>query len=286
VRHCADRGEAELYGLVLSARGIENTILAEDRGFSVRVASGEAERATAEIEAYDAENQRRPVDTKAAVRAPPDITLVLIYWAILLFFFAAVRRDAFAVAWLDIGSAQMGSIRAGEWWRTVTALFLHVSGIHLLSNLIFGTLFLLLLTQVLGAGLTALAVVAAGAFGNLLDALVRPSFHVAIGASTAVFAAIGLAAAMRQNWRVGHGFRQLRDWAPLAGGVMLLAFLGFSGEQTDIVAHVFGFAVGVGGGALLAWLDRAWPENQAVQRRAGWAAAAIVALAWLCAMLT
>ena len=75
VRHCADRGEAELYGLVLSARGIENTILAEDGGFSVRVASEEAERARAEVDAYDAENQRRPADTKPAITTSPRQTI-------------------------------------------------------------------------------------------------------------------------------------------------------------------------------------------------------------------
>jgi hypothetical protein len=36
----------------------------------------------------------------------------------------------------------MGLIHSGEWWRTITALFLHANGAHLLNNLVFGTLFL------------------------------------------------------------------------------------------------------------------------------------------------
>ena len=39
-------------------------------------------------------------------------------------------------------------------------------------------------------------------------------------------------------WRGG-----VRRWAPLGGGIMLLVFLGFSGERTDIGAHVAGFAM-------------------------------------------
>ena len=150
-------------------------------------------------------------------------------------------------------------------WRTVTALFLHGSGTHLLSNLVFGTVFLLLLSRILGPGMTALAVVAAGAAGNALNALVRPAIHTSIGASTAMFAAVGLLAALRQNWRAGRMSAGLRDWVPLAGGVMLLALLGFSEGQTDILAHVFGFASGVCAGSLLAWLDRPWPEDRPAQ---------------------
>ena len=164
------------------------------------------------------------------------------------------------------------------------------NGTHLLSNLAFGTVFLLLLSQVLGPevlgpGVTSLAVVAAGAAGNALNALVRPEFHTSIGASTAIFAAIGLLAALRQKWQPGRMSPSFRDWIPLAGGVMLLALLGFSEEQTDVLAHVFGFASGVWVGSLLGWWDRRWPGDQPVQRKSAWAAGAIVALAWFFAIL-
>src|SRR5206468_8994785 len=47
----------------------------------------------------------------------------------------------------------------------------------------------------------------------------------------------------RLNRRGGRMFSTLRDWAPIAGGIMLLAFLGFGDRQTDILAHVFGLPV-------------------------------------------
>ena len=285
VRRCAERSQAELYALVLSAKGIESVIVQDADAFSLLIAPEDADQAEEELTAHDSENQGNRPRGNGSVRAPPNIEILLVYWAVLLFFFAAARRDALSVQWLEIGSAQAGSIRAGEWWRTVTALFLHVSGTHLLSNLAFGTVFLLLLSQVLGPGMTSLAVVAAGAAGNALNALVRPEFHTSIGASTAIFAAVGLLAALRQKWRPGRMSSSLRDWVPLAGGVMLLALLGFSEGQTDILAHVFGFASGVGVGALLAWRDRRWPEDRPAQLKSAWAAGAIVALAWLCAVL-
>ena len=285
VRRCAERGQAELYALVLSAKDIEVVIVRDADGFTLLVAPEDAGQAEEELTAYDSENRGQPTVRKRVSLAPPNIDILLVYWAVLLFFFAAARHDALSVQWLEIGSAQTGLIRAGEWWRTVTALFLHVSGTHLLSNLAFGTVFLLLLSEVLGPGMTALAVVAAGAAGNVLNALVRPAFDTSIGASTAIFAAVGLLAALRQNWRPGHMSLSPRDWVPLAGGVMLLAFLGFSEGQTDILAHVFGFVSGVCVGSLFAWLDRRWPEDRPAQVKSAWAAGGIVVFAWLCAVL-
>ena len=68
--------------------------------------------------------------------------------------------------------------------------------------------------------------------------------HTAIGASTALFGALGiLTAHARRVW--GLQLRTgLRRWAPLGAGVMLLAYLGFGGDRTDVGAHVAGFAVG------------------------------------------
>jgi membrane associated rhomboid family serine protease len=145
--------------------------------------------------------------------------------------------------------------------------------------------FLLLLSQVTGAGVAALAVVAAGAAGNAMNALVQPGDHSSIGASTAVFAAIGLLAALRQSGRTSRRSSRLRDWAPLAGGVMLLALLGFGEGQTDILAHVFGFAAGVCAGLLPLWRDRDWAADRRAQHVAGWLASGFVAVAWLCAIL-
>jgi rhomboid protease GluP len=284
VRRCAERGQAALYALVLSAKGMESVIVQGTDGFSLLVPRDVAGQANEELTAYDLENQGERTQKKRGGRAPPNIEILLAYWAVLLFFFSAARHDALSVPWLEIGAAQVGLIRAGELWRTVTALFLHIDGTHLLSSLAFGTVFLLLLSQALGPGMTALAVVAAGAAGNMLNALVRPTLHTSIGASTAIFAAVGLLAALRQNWRSGLSSSP-RDWIPLAAGVMLLALLGFSEGQIDILSHVFGFASGVCLGALLARLDRRWPENRLAQQVSAWAAGGIVALAWLCAIL-
>ena len=85
--------------------------------------------------------------------------------------------------------------------------------------------------------------------------------------------------------RPGHGIG-LRQWAPLAAGVTLLAFLGFSGERTDVLAHILGFAAGVGAGFGLArYPIGTWPADRAMQWTTGAIAAGVLALAWLAAVM-
>src|SRR5680860_1412955 len=244
LRHCNNRRQAEQYALVLSAMGMSSSIAPEGEVVTLYVALEDAARANEELTAYDKENNRRPPGRALGRSAFPRIEVAMTYWAVLLFFFAAARRDAFSLDWFGQGSAQAGYMLNGEWWRAVTALCLHVSADHLLANLIFGTLFLLLLAQVTGAGVAWLSMITAGAAGNAINALVHSPAHTSIGASTAIFAGIGLLAAFQQLRRPERAISSLRRWVPVAGGAMLLVFLGLSGEKTDILGHVLGFCSG------------------------------------------
>ena len=100
------------------------------------------------------------------------------------------------------------------------------------------------LSRLLGSGRAWFLVLCAGSLGNFLNALVQSPDHRSIGASTAVFGAVGLLATInmfhfRSNLR--------RSWSmPIAAALGLLALLGASGENTDIGAHLFGFIAGIG----------------------------------------
>jgi rhomboid protease GluP len=135
-----------------------------------------------------------------------------------------------------------------------------------------------------GSGLGWLAILLAGAAGNLLNALIQSGGHTAIGASTAVFAAVGILSGVmlrRKRYRHAPG---LRRWAPLAGGLMLLVYLGLGGERTDIGGHVAGFAVGVVAGVMLAQVRDRLPQSARAQRVFGAAAALLFATAWAFAL--
>ncbi len=278
------REDVDQLALVLVAVGMKALVGPAEGGFGVFVEEEDVARARAELAAYDAENARSapPVPRN---EEKPRFEAAMVYWAVLLFFFAAQRNGAFSVDWLRAGAAQAGLMGEGEWWRAVTALTLHVSSTHLLGNLVFGTFFSLQLARITGSGLAWLAMLIAGTAGNVINAVVQSPNHTSIGASTALFAGIGMLAALRQSEKTGKTVaKTMRAWAPLAGGFMLLAFLGFSGERTDIFAHIFGFAAGLGGGWWLGRKDRDWRTSDRFQMQCAAAAAWILFIAWMLAI--
>jgi rhomboid protease GluP len=284
VRRCDNPRQAEQYALVLAAMGVPSSLEREGNFTSLYVAHKDVAKANHELTAYDSENHKRLSETKLLHPPLPRLEIAIAYWAVLLFFFAAASNNVFSFDWVGEGAAQAGTMIRGEWWRTVTALSLHVSTTHLLGNLVFGTAFLLLLTQVTGAGVAYLAMVAGGAAGNAINALVQLPTHTSIGASTAIFAGLGLLATLQQIRRASHSFFTLRDGAPLVGGIALLAFLGFSGENTDILAHVLGFGSGIATGWVLTRWNHDWPANRSLQWKCASTAGVIMAGAWFAAI--
>ena len=285
VRRCAMRHQAEQYALVLAAMGMRSSIAMDGEFFVLSVGYRDAARASYELAAYDRENHEAIPRRDKPLPTPPRLEVALLYWAVLLFFFAAARHAAFSVDWLGKGAAQSGLMLGGEWWRAVTALCLHASSVHLLGNLAFGTVFLLLLAQLTGAGVAALSMVVAGTMGNVLSALVQTPQHTSIGASTAIFASLGIIVALRQSMRQGQAVSRLRNWTPVGGGLALLAFLGFSGENTDILAHVMGFGSGLVAGIVLSRWEGDWPSDRGVQWICAGTAALMVVSAWVAAAL-
>ena len=109
------------------------------------------------------------------------------------------------------------------------------------------------------------------------------SAHKSIGASTAVFAALGLIAGF--VWR-GQFMAQDRwsyRYGPIVGGLALLMFTGTGGENTDIGAHLLGFVCGFATGMLLIALGPL-PTDRRAQGFSGGVALALVAAAWLVAL--
>lgn len=187
--------------------------------------------------------------------------------------------------WLEAGKLRAELVRDGEWWRTVTALTLHVDTAHLFGNLVFGVLFGFLLSLSLGSGAAWASIVLCGALGNLLNAWLQSPEHTSIGASTAVFAALGLLAAYQWRVQLRPGERWLRRFAPLGAGLALLALLGAGGERTDVGAHLTGFVCGLGAGWL--WSSRLrvhGPPAPRWQWAMSGAALALVGVAWLVAL--
>jgi membrane associated rhomboid family serine protease len=276
--------DAKQQVLVLAAAGIECHLMGANRDIGVYVASTDVEQAVQELACYERENQFSWLRPRPARLAPHAVDAALAYCAVLLFFFGAARRHALSVDWAAIGAAQASLIRDGAWWRTFTALSLHADVLHLMSNVASGVIFGLFVARLLGSGLAWLTMLMAGALGNALIALVQAPEHTAIGASTGIFGAVGILTGYMWRSRIVPWRGGLRRWAPLGAGIMLLVFLGFSGERTDIGAHVAGFAVGGVMGFILAPAADRLENNSRVQWASGALACGLFFLAWLLAL--
>ncbi len=266
------------WALVLAAEGLEPRIVRDELGWSVFVGADQAPRAEAALAAYLREN-RRPA---AAARHPSwegDAPLLVglgLAAGLLLFHFATGAADA-GSAWFERGAAT-ARIASGEPWRAVTALTLHADASHALANAAAGALLFPLWLRVLGPGVGAALLLCAGVLGNALNAWLQAPGHVSVGASTAVFGAVGLLAGVAALRRAGAARGRRRRFVAGAAGLALLAMLGTGGERTDLWAHAFGLLAGAALGAGAAAFLRA-PPPLAAQ----WALGALSVVALLSA---
>jgi membrane associated rhomboid family serine protease len=266
--------EADDRVLVLQSEGLDALARRAPEGWLVDTPAADAERARALLAAWERENRPVPAPALPPLQPFPWNAAALLSLALLAFFAATGPRDG-ASDWFARGAAEAPRIRSGEWWRAVTALTLHADAGHLLGNLIAGTLFGGSLARRFGGGVALALLVAAGTLGNLANAWRHSRAHSSVGASTAVFAAVGaLAADALVQKRIPRGGRL----APLGAGLGILAMLGTS-ERADVWAHVFGLAAGAALGLPLARAAAA-PLAAAWQRLAGALAIGAVCGAW------
>jgi membrane associated rhomboid family serine protease len=280
----SEQRAAEL-GLVLTALGIEHQRQAGGAGWEIWVPAARAGEASGELAQYVDEN-RRAIGQRSVEEVGGALPGVAAYVAILVAVFACVHASAWYLDWYGAGRLEAGSVVRGEWWRTITALTVHLELDHLGGNLAFGSFFGYFVGRHLGRGVGWFAIVASGAVANALNAIVQAPGHRSIGASTAVFAALGLLTAY--TWR--RGFMRETPWrgriAPIIAGIGLLAFTGTAGENTDLTAHLFGFMAGFGAGLALArWARIDWLRSRRRQAVYAGAALAAVAAAWAWGLL-
>jgi rhomboid protease GluP len=274
--HCAERA------FVLHAVGVESHVAPDGAGWALLVQAADAAAAAAQIRRYDLENPPRPRPVGAEPTEHGAGYGALAYACVVLLVAYLAGRGALGADWLQAGALSGRAIHGGEPWRALTALTLHLDVAHLLSNLGFGVVFGLLAGQILGPGVAWLTILTAAAAANLVDAATAPATHVSVGASTAVFATLGLLAAYEWRRRAGAPERRARRWAPVVAGVFLLAFTGTGEGNTDVLAHLAGFATGALAGIVHA--ARRWPRGPRVQLWAGTVALSAIVGAWVIAL--
>lgn len=268
---------------VLESQRIPYRLRGAAGSWRLEVLGGNYFRARRELVAYERERAffaaagRQPRPTPLRISRPALATS-----ALLLGWYAWTGPFDPEWPWCRAGELSTAAVKGGEWWRTITALTLHADAPHVLGNAAFLALFVGPTAWMIGPGAALLLTLLGGACGNALSAGLRTGagYH-AVGASTAVFAALGLVTALRM---LDRRYRQTlpRAWVPLLAAIALLGLTG-TAPGSDLAGHAFGFIAGLGMG-LPGIVLRRWRKRRWLQVGLGLVAAGLMVFAWMTAL--
>jgi membrane associated rhomboid family serine protease len=282
------KSQARSWALVLDSRFIPCCIKSDGIDWQLLVPPEHLESALKELCLYEEKNRfwppPLPTTRKLVENTLPTISVLILlasFYNLTLLDISITGRGI--VDLNEIGIAHAAKILDGDWWRLVTALTLHADLIHLLGNLTIGGVFIILLCRELGSGLAWSLLLGTGILGNLLNAWLQSSVHRSLGASTAVFGAVGLMTAI-SSVRYRHQLKR-RWFIPVAAGLALLAILGTEGKNTDLGAHLFGFGFGLLSGLFTEHLTGKFGRpDPLLNILLAFAAAGVVTVAWWAAI--
>jgi len=219
-------------------------------------------------------------ETETPVTSALLVANILMFGVSLVITMQAGEAGGFRTLWgmSGGGSFQLGAslpffylLGTNQWWRLVTAMFLHGGLIHIGFNMMTLMQFGPALEELYGSGRYFFLYVVTGALGFLASSLIG---HFSIGASGALLGLIGAMLAITSK-RGGAFMRDLRS--RLITSVTILFVIGFwGGLGIDNSAHIGGFVVGFLLGKV--YEDRQ-PMNVKEKQRAyalGWIAGIIV----------
>jgi membrane associated rhomboid family serine protease len=237
------------HGLVVLAMGHAYWLVPSEAGFRLLVEPPALEAVREQLACFDRESVGWP--PRPAVEHPPARRFELftpLLWAVVVLavFWCQGEQPG---RWESAGALDTQAVfDQGEWWRPATALFLHADLGHLVSNVVSGVFVFAAVLATIGRRRGWLLLAFASLAGNLaVAALNYPGPYRSLGASTAIFAGLGLLTgrAVRGFRRPGRPHPWRAVFAPLAAGLTLLALFGAGGLHTDVGAHVTGFAAGL-----------------------------------------
>lgn len=241
----SDSRHLNTYSLVLSASGITHRIqyISSDH-IEIYVNTRQKERALYEISAYDLENKDWPPSVQTDNFAPTFRAMSSMVIGILVFIYGITGDWHHESIWFQKGGGDSAAILNNfEFYRLVTPLTLHADVVHLLGNCFLGGILLHYFLHLTGNGIGLFTMLVTATIANLINVVLHGPGHLFVGFSTAVFSIIGMLCTisfiMRTNRFTFHFFM------PVMSGLAFLAFLGSSGERTDLGAHLFGLLCGL-----------------------------------------
>lgn len=152
------------------------------------------------------------------------------------------------LAW---GGNAASEVQRGEWWRLLTATFLHANLMHVAMNMLGLLSAGITLERIYGHRLFLLIYLGSGLLGSAASLYFSARSGISVGASGAVFGITGalLVALLQHRKRLPKAFSK-QALSSTAIFIVYALLQGFSKTGVDNAAHVGGLI----GGALLAWV--------------------------------
>lgn len=241
----SDPSQLNTYSLVLSAADITHRIqyISADH-IEIYVAAKQQERALYELAAYESENRNWPPSLKPDTFAPTFRAMSSVVIGSLIFIYGLSGDWHLKSFWFLKGAGDSTAILNNlELYRLVTPLTLHADIVHLMGNCFLGGILLHYFFHLTGNGIGLCAMLVTATVANLINVTVHGPGHLFVGFSTAIFSVIGMLCTISFTMHTKR--LSLHFFMPVMSGLALLAFLGSSGERTDLGAHLFGLLCGL-----------------------------------------
>ena len=149
---------------------------------------------------------------------------------------------------LRFGASRPAHVRAGEWWRFATALFVHIGPKHLLGNMAALLVLGPALVAALGPWRFLLVYLVAGIAGNALSYQTMPPDVVSAGASGAILGVLGALGGQRLRFAASARYR---GWQVIAALLAYLAVAVGAEPGVDTMAHLGGLGAGLALGLVI-----------------------------------
>jgi len=149
------------------------------------------------------------------------------------------------------GGNTASAVQAGEWWRLLSATFLHSGLMHVAMNMIGLAAAGITVERIYGQRLYAIIYLGAGLLGSAFSLHFAAQKAVSVGASGAVFGVIGalLVAVLQHRDKLPKAFSK-QTTSSLGLFIVYALLQGFSKPGIDNAAHIGGLL----GGCLLAYV--------------------------------
>ena len=236
-------------GLVVLAMGWPYWTATTDTDVRLLVAPEIASRVLVQLARFECESVGWPPCPLVESFAYPTDVITPLLWAATVL--AIFQLQATRPEWVALGALDGKAVfERGEWWRPATALWLHGDGAHVISNALSGAFLFTAVLKSFGRKLGWLWIAVAGVVANLaLAALAYPVAYSSLGASTAIFAGLGLLTGRMVGalTRTDRRHRRRAVSVALGSGLVVFALYGAGGgaAHVDIGAHIAGFVVGL-----------------------------------------